>query len=390
MGRRRLGHPNQDGLVGVPTYLTNPAFEREQMRIPITRDDIEHAMKPSPWDLGNKTLYSLCLDYPTHDQGDEIIAKVWLIGRAYAAAIERGRKGKESAEDFYETTVAEGMKNSPLDEWLSSLPERMTDPWLELGEIVAVHKRLTDLFTAMIGLEKRSLASKYLHFHRPDLFFIYDSRASSAAIKATPSLKDIRRIAAEQADGEYLALVRRCQWIRDYVERRFDAQMTPRQVDTMLLSITERMKKMQTSGSEGGWGMDHRPKRFHASIGGYMGRSYSVELVGDQLKYEACGQGYAKEEEELISVTGDQWATFRASLDWMGVWEWQEEYENPGVMDGTRWRLEIAYDDMEVRSGGDNNYPESGAKDAFDAEVTPEFRRFLDAVRTMIGGRDFD
>jgi len=219
------------------------------MKNPITRNDVDYALSPSPWDLGNQALYSLCQDHPKHDRGDEIIAKVWLIGRSYAAAIERRKNAKDSSDDFYETTVVEKMKKSPVDQWLSSLPDRVTDPWRELGQVVAVHKRLMDLFTDMTGLEKRALASKYLHFHRPDLFFIYDSRAKGAIGKVTPSIRKIARIEAEQADHEYLTLVRRCQWIRDDIGRRFNTLLTPRQVDKILLRITDRMKKAQTSGS---------------------------------------------------------------------------------------------------------------------------------------------
>jgi hypothetical protein len=112
----------------------------------------------------------------------------------------------------------------------------MIDPWRELGQVVTVHKRLMDLFAKMTGLEKRALASKYLHFHRPDHFFIYDSRARGAAMKATPSIRKIAEIQAEESDPEYLAFVRRCQWIRDDVKRCFDQSLTPRQLDTILLS----------------------------------------------------------------------------------------------------------------------------------------------------------
>jgi hypothetical protein len=219
------------------------------MKNPITRDDVDYALTPSPWDLGNQVLYSLCQDHPKHDRGDAIIAKVWLIGRSYAAAIERRKNAKDSSDEFYETTVVEKMKKPAVEQWLSSLPDRMTDPWRELGQVVAVHKRLMDLFTEMTGLEKRALASKYLHFHRPDLFFIYDSRAKGAIGKATPSIRKIARIQAKEADHEYLTLVRRCQWIRDDVARRFNTLLTPRQVDKILLRITDRMKKARTSGS---------------------------------------------------------------------------------------------------------------------------------------------
>jgi len=74
-----------------------------------------------------------------------------------------------------------------------------------------------DLFTDITGWEKRALASKYLHFHRPDLFFFYDSRAKRALGKVTPSIRQIPSIEAEVADHEYLTLVRRCQWITDDV-----------------------------------------------------------------------------------------------------------------------------------------------------------------------------
>lgn len=94
-----------------------------------------------------------------------------------------------------------------------------------------------DLFTKMTDLEKRSLASKYLHFHRPDLFFIYDSRVKGAIGKATPSIRKITGIQAKQADHEYLTFVRRCQWIRDDVVQRFNTSLTPRQLDKILLRI---------------------------------------------------------------------------------------------------------------------------------------------------------
>lgn len=219
------------------------------MKNPITRNDVDYALAPSPWDLGNQVLYSLCRDHPKHDCGDAIIAKVWLIGRSYAAAIERRKNAKGSSDNFYEKTVVKEMKKPAVDQWLSSLPDRMTDPLRELGQVVVVHKRLMDLFTKITDLEKRSLASKYLHFHRPDLFFIYDSRAKGAIGKVTPSIRTIARIQAKQADPEYLTFVRRCQWIRDDVAQRFNTLLTPRQLDKMLLRRTNRMKRPRTSRS---------------------------------------------------------------------------------------------------------------------------------------------
>jgi hypothetical protein len=61
------------------------------MMAQITQGDVDYALAPSIWDLGNQVLYSLCQAHPRHDHSDAIVAKVWLIGRSYAAAIERER-----------------------------------------------------------------------------------------------------------------------------------------------------------------------------------------------------------------------------------------------------------------------------------------------------------
>jgi len=51
----------------------------------------EEYLKDQPGFLGNTVLYDLCKSYPRHDEEDVIASKIWLIGRAYAAAIERGK-----------------------------------------------------------------------------------------------------------------------------------------------------------------------------------------------------------------------------------------------------------------------------------------------------------
>jgi hypothetical protein len=73
-------------------------LERKNMTIQITQDDVDYALAPSIWDLGNQVLYSLCQDHPGHDHGDAIVAKVWLIGRSYAAAIERRKNAKDTGK----------------------------------------------------------------------------------------------------------------------------------------------------------------------------------------------------------------------------------------------------------------------------------------------------
>jgi hypothetical protein len=218
----------------------NQGQQRVKIKYQVKQDDVDYAMARSVWDLGNDQLYCLCKAYPKHDRPDAIVAKIWLIGRSYAAAIERRRNGTDSSDHFYENTVVQKIKKSRLDYWLAGLPDQMADPWKELGLVVSVHMRLTKLFSGITGLAKRSLASKYLHFHRRDLFFIYDARAAHAISKVTPSIRRVPEIKCRESDREYLAHVRRCQWLRDDVAQRFRARLTPRQVDKILLRIADR------------------------------------------------------------------------------------------------------------------------------------------------------
>ena len=218
----------------------NRGQRRVNVSSQIEKADVQNALAESVWDFGNNVLYRLCEEYPEHNSPTLIVAKIWLIGRSYAAAIERRRNATGSSDDFYERTVAPTVLKSKLGDWLARLPDRLENPWRDLRSVVAIHKRLTDVFSGITGLAKRSLASKYLHFHRPDLFFIYDARAARAISKVTPSIRRVPEIKCREADTEYLMFVRRCQWLHEDVLERFRVNLTPRQVDKILLRVARK------------------------------------------------------------------------------------------------------------------------------------------------------
>jgi hypothetical protein len=58
-----------------------------------------------------------------------------------------------------------------------------------LFQVCELHYELTNLFKEITGKYNRSLASKYLHFHLPNLFYIYDKRASDEINKLKLPLK---------------------------------------------------------------------------------------------------------------------------------------------------------------------------------------------------------
>lgn len=191
---------------------------------------------PSPWDFGNEVLYALCRKHPLHTEPPVVIAKLWLIGRSYAAAIERRPNKEIENDDFYIDTVAPKVCASKIDQWIASAMTFSQPSLQSFDTLVLAHEQTTRLFNEISGLEKRSLASKYLHFHAPRLFFIYDARAveglrklSSVVGRATKS--------AGKGDNEYRKFSEKCLRLRDHVKERYRVSLSPRQIDRLLLDI---------------------------------------------------------------------------------------------------------------------------------------------------------
>lgn len=199
---------------------------------------VEASQQPSPWDLGNRVLYDLCKTHPGHRAEDEIVAKIWLIGRAYAAAIERRKNGDENSDNFYLGMVAPAVRKSNIDRWLVGLKDVASTTTETLPLVTETHQNVLILFEQISGLNKRSLASKYLHFHYPNIFFIYDSRACNAM----RMLKDITGRAPKgngEGDNEYRKFVTKCVALRDYIKKEYKVSLTPRRLDTLLLLIED-------------------------------------------------------------------------------------------------------------------------------------------------------
>ena len=196
----------------------------------------------SRWKFGNDILYEMCRNYPEHKRADVIVGKLWLIGRAYAAAIERRKDPKEekATDDFYFNVVANEMLKigEELDNRIGNLKKYDVISNDNLEEIVSTHKFLTDIFKSISGQYNRSLASKYLHFHVPNMFYIYDSRAIELAKKLIRLEKNDKKSKdlSLAGDDQYIDLVKRLIFFQEYVKCQFGVTMTPRQIDSYLLN----------------------------------------------------------------------------------------------------------------------------------------------------------
>jgi hypothetical protein len=205
----------------------------------LTRRFIESALAAQRvWDFSNSILYKLCTDFPDHTKRDVIISKTITIGRVYAAQLERRReKGQVSSDALY-IEVAQAFRNSGLDKWLAKLDEgSVTDR----REAIRTHKRLTDFLQPLTGMNNRSFASKYLHFHRPSLFFIYDTRArASVAALVKREWRRNARANMVSVDAEYADFYLRCETLTDRMSELLKRTPCPREVDKVLLHWHEK------------------------------------------------------------------------------------------------------------------------------------------------------
>lgn len=205
----------------------------------ITKQNINEAKQKSVWDFSNKILYDLCEKYPEHKKIDHILAKIMIIGRSYAAAIERRKKELQyNNDEFYIQKVGPTIKRGDIrgnvDQWIETLVEFKCPTFDNMEEILVVHGNLMNLFKYITGMEKRSLASKYLHFHKPALFFIFDSRAMKSIRKLVPP-QNKTFIKSMNVDLEYTDYCIRCLKLRDEIKRKFNIHLSPRELDKLLL-----------------------------------------------------------------------------------------------------------------------------------------------------------
>jgi len=206
----------------------------------LTEEIVLKAISASEWDFGNSVLYDLCKKNPRHIEDPVIIAKIWLIGRSYATAIERRKnKNKFQGDDFYVKHVAPMIKRSKIDEWVKPLSSLGPVDENNMEVILTIHKKVTILFFEISGLEKRSLASKYLHFHFPSQYFIYDSRAVQGLSVISRNIGKPKnlRCNTDQADKEYRKLCGRCIYLRNYIKEKYGYYLNTRQIDKILLKL---------------------------------------------------------------------------------------------------------------------------------------------------------
>jgi hypothetical protein len=209
---------------------------------------ILQAVKDDDFTFGNGILYDLCEKNKSHDQIPIVIAKVWLIGRSYAAAIERGRNNTDeiSNDQFYRRAAEKIVKNK-IDKLLSILNGFTSVTSENILSILSVFNKVENLFSGIAERGRISLTSKYLHFHFPKLFYIYDTRAKQGISKINKGYRVSGDILNGEIDiEEYERFFLKCFDLQEAIKavhggalekKRHNKILTPRQLDRLLLEF---------------------------------------------------------------------------------------------------------------------------------------------------------
>lgn len=205
---------------------------------------LNKARESDIWELGNGYLYSLCRDHYYHKADNEIAAKIWLIGRSYSASVERrkNKKSNEKNDNFYKLIVVPALKNSILDSYLINLKRFSSINLNNVYYIIETHGYLTKVLNKITAMDKRSLSSKYLHFHCPRLFYIYDSRAVKGLRILKKKLQNKLKnkiLKDKKYDKEYSRFYMACLDIHKEIITKYKIRLSIRQFDNLLISIAD-------------------------------------------------------------------------------------------------------------------------------------------------------
>ena len=117
-----------------------------------------------------------------------------------------------------------------------------------------------------------------------------------------------------------------------------------------------------------------KPSVLKFSLGGFSQGTTGIELVGKEITRFTMGFQYT---EVLCSPTQEDWDIFLRALNTHNVWNWEEYYMDPHMLDGTQWSLKIKAGSLKIKSGGSNEYP-------------PEFDGLIQAIHDLVKVRVFD
>jgi hypothetical protein len=211
----------------MPNIVGKPTQPFSDAEVQTSRDDSQDI-----WTLSNDVLYKLCQDYPENSDLRKVVTKVMIIGKTHSAAIERRRtwaRSKIKVEDYYKKVAAE-ITTLDLDAELCGMQSTEPSELKDLRPTLDMHQKIVGAVEKFSKNRHRSFASKYLHFHAPNWFFIFDSIATGVLNKQVPR-RQYDVALSSIGDDNYRNFVQRA-W--GLCEQLGHPRLTPRELDRLL------------------------------------------------------------------------------------------------------------------------------------------------------------
>lgn len=192
------------------------------MKPTLTREFITNALAESILDPRLRALYELCFMHRHHLRDDIVADKLRMLVRLCA---ERGIVVSNFSPEY----VAHRLGRAEVDRWFGGLA---TAEKLDVALLLEVHKHMMRVFDDLGEVEARSLASKYLHFHFPELFFVFDARVEAAAIALGEG--DCGYLALSEHDPTYGRFYACARKLVDKIAPLVGRRLSPRELDRVL------------------------------------------------------------------------------------------------------------------------------------------------------------
>ncbi|MDR3394263.1 MAG: hypothetical protein P4L70_04615 [Parasulfuritortus sp.] len=202
------------------------------------REFIQDALASVIVDPRTRALYELCFMHRHHFQDDIVADKLRMMVRV---CVEQGLL----VNDFSAELVAHRLGRSGIDRWFASLA---TAEHLDLALVFELHKRVMDVFSDLPEMQARSLAAKYLHYHFPELFYIYDAGLETAAFDLGEG--ECGYLARAEHDPIYGAFFSCCRKLADKLAPLAGHRLSPRELDLILRAWRDRTMTRSTQSSD--------------------------------------------------------------------------------------------------------------------------------------------
>ena len=112
--------------------------------------------------------------------------------------------------------------------------------------------------------------------------------------------------------------------------------------------------------------------KLYFEIVGFRGENIRIFKYYNSIVVQTSDRPYYEDIDKIShKLTKDQWDSFWSNLDQIDVWNWEKDYFNQDVLDGTQWELVIDRKGKRRRRiFGSNDYP-------------PNFKLLLDAINKL-------